>query len=209
MVTLLDLPTEILCNLFNFIDHPIDYYHATLIHPQFYQIGNSYNNRYTFLCKILILESTDHLNHLELKKKNEDYLFIICRFLASAPIPISSPFVIDLIELIPTLFFCQYFLSSRQEEKKIILQLFKTHPYRHYRPYYQQLMLNNNSNNNNNRHHHRNGHRYSTELTIPTIINKSILGYAKSSNRHRTLNGAPRRVYYHVTLKEPNKNKKK
>ncbi|KAI8093245.1 uncharacterized protein BX664DRAFT_372091 [Halteromyces radiatus] len=165
MVLFLDLPTELLCHLLTFFDNPSHYHQLCMIHPLLYRIGRSFNSRYSFLSRTLIVDDQE-----------QHYRSILCRFLASSSIPFPSVYAIDLMELVPTSHFCNFKDYPDIPTKKYLLQFFRTQR----QTYYQ--------------------HANNMKVTIPTLVNKTILAKAMTTHRHRLIGGIPRRVYYHVTF---------
>ncbi|ORZ25330.1 hypothetical protein BCR42DRAFT_485517 [Absidia repens] len=210
MVSLLDLPNELLCSMFDYTDIPYDYHQLCMIHPSLYHIGRSFNTRYSFLSRALVDDddwnsSNSNISTMDesesLRHKQQLYRSTLCQFLASSPIPLSSVFAIVLLELVPTSHFCYFVDYPNSTIKKMILQAFsgKRSSYHHYhqhqhppqqRHHHRTITANNNTGNN----------TVSGKLTIPTLVNKTLMASAMTCNRHRVVNGAPRRVYYHVTL---------
>ncbi|ORZ20798.1 hypothetical protein BCR42DRAFT_409514 [Absidia repens] len=220
MVSLVELPTELLCYLFTYVDTPSDYHQLCVIHPLFHRIGWSFTTRYTFLSRILVdddpweSKNDDNNNNNGNNNGNSSsnnltspyhqlalYRSTLCRFIASSTIPLSSVYAIDLLELVPTSHFCQFTDYPNRNIKRILLQAFRAHGSHHFPHRRRQrgripIIITDNNNT-----PATTSNTATATLTIPTLVNKTTMATAVACNRHRVIGGAPRRVYYHVTLR--------
>ncbi|ORX62180.1 hypothetical protein DM01DRAFT_1331636 [Hesseltinella vesiculosa] len=175
MAFLDNLPIELLCSIVCYLDTPRQYTTFCSIKSSLYKLGHTYTLRFAFLSHILQVDGTHHDQYYHqcqhIDTMHSLYKSLVCRFFASSDVPLLSPYAIDLIEWVPTAHFV-HFAYPDMASKKYILQLFRVT-------------------------RHRQSH---ISLTIPTLVNHATMAFAQACNRHRLINGAPRRVYYHVTL---------
>ncbi|KAI8059656.1 hypothetical protein BC940DRAFT_313283 [Gongronella butleri] len=194
-----DLPIELLCSIVAYLDTPAQYARLCTLCSSLYRMGRGYSLRFAFLSHVLEVDGTVHADpHFQPQYGNGEFdddseneaaaaavaqridalhrqnRALVCRFLASSSVPLISPFVIDLVELVSNEHFCTFDYPDAAA-KRYIFQLFRVT-------------------------RHRQAKR---SLTIPTLVNATTLAYATACNRHRLLHGAPRRVYYHVTIPAP------
>ncbi|KAI8341888.1 hypothetical protein BC941DRAFT_499413 [Chlamydoabsidia padenii] len=214
MSSLLDLPNELLCFLFDYADTPLEYYRLCMIHPLLHRIGCSFNIRYSFLYRILvddthcqsgsphkyyIYNSSNKSNRIQQQQQQHNHHY-------SQTDLASLRHQQDLYRR--TL--CRFIASSTIPISSVsaiaLLELVPTVHFCHFTDY-----ANNNNlkktllqvfNRASERHHHRTIHSHSSTLTIPTLVNKTFVATASSCHRHRVMNGVPRRVYYQVTLQQ-------
>ncbi|CAO3591590.1 unnamed protein product [Absidia cylindrospora] len=216
MVSLLELPTELLCYLFTYVNTPSDYHQLCVIHPLFHCIGWSFTTRYTFLSRILVNDNpwgqkNSNDNNISNLSSLALYISTLCRFIASSAIPLSSVYAIDLLELVPTSHFCQFTDYPNRNIKRTLLQVFRAHgshqlPHRRRQRGRIPTVITDNIDNNTSvttttTTATNNNNTTTATLTIPTFVNKTTMATAVACNRHRVIGGAPRRVYYHVTLR--------
>ncbi|CAO3578177.1 unnamed protein product [Absidia cylindrospora] len=166
--------------MFDYTDVPYDYHQLCMIHPSLYHIGQSFNTRYSFLSRVLVDDndwnsSNNNISTMDklesLRHRHQLYRSTLCQFLASSPIPLSSVFAIVLLELWETVQLSPTSASSSATPPS------------------------------SNHYKQQHGQQHSFWQTDHSNFGEqNIYGFSNDMQPTSCYNGAPRRVYYHVTL---------